>query len=63
MQGGATHSWLTSAVDGTDFGPVNPIQLKPLKYEDQEDEGAMGAKGAIMAIMEDFCVYIHIKLN
>ena len=37
------HSWFTSVVDSTELGPVYPIQLKPLKYEDHEDEGPMGA--------------------
>ena len=32
-----------TVVGGNELGPVYPIQLKPLKYEDHEDEGAMGA--------------------
>ena len=52
MQVGAKNSWFTPAFDGTDFGPGNPIQLKPLEYEHHEDEGPWG----ILNIMDNFCV-------
>ena len=37
------NGWFTTVVDVTELGPVYPIQLKQLKYEEHEDEGAMGA--------------------
>ena len=37
------NSMFTTVVDVTELGPVYPIQLKKLKYEEHEDEGAMGA--------------------
>ena len=52
-----THSWFTTVVDGTELGPVYPIQLKPLKYLYHENEGAMGAT---MAVMKDFGINIPI---
>ena len=54
------HSWFTTAVYGTEFGPIYRIRLKRLNYEDHEDEWAIGAT---MAIIKDFCINIHIQLE
>ena len=53
------NSWLITKVDDTEFGPVYPIQLKILKYENHEDWGVLVAT---MAIMKDF-VLNHCELR
>ena len=52
------HSCFTTVVDGTEFSPVYPFQMKPFKYEDHEDEGSTGAQ---IADMTDFGINIHIR--
>ena len=53
------HRWFTSVVDGTELGPVYPIQLKPLKYEGHEVEGVTGA---MVGIRTYFGINIHISV-
>ena len=51
------HSWFISVIDSNGIGPVQPVQVKQLKYEDHADEGVMGS---MVTFIVDLGVTNHI---